>query len=269
MTATQLQGDDVDEHTIDLGAAPRAPYGAGPGATRLAGSAARTVPVPRRTAADAAPSVVVTPDSSGPSPRGDEQPPRRWRKRKYLAVAAASGLAALVLGIGVGAVGGSAGTAAAEQRADAATQRAERSEAAASDAQTQLTAAQQAAQDAVSAQERAEAALDGAQTAATDAAAQVTELQQQLTAAQAAAKSAAKATGTGSGSGAGSTSGSTSRSSGTSGEGAASTREAPATSSTYYANCSAARAAGAAPVHAGDPGYSRKLDRDGDGVGCE
>jgi len=39
--------------------------------------------------------------------------------------------------------------------------------------------------------------------------------------------------------------------------------------STYYANCSAARAAGAAPVYAGDPGYSRKLDRDGDGIGCE
>ena len=39
--------------------------------------------------------------------------------------------------------------------------------------------------------------------------------------------------------------------------------------SAYYKNCDAARAAGAAPVHAGDPGYSRKLDRDGDGVGCE
>ena len=40
-------------------------------------------------------------------------------------------------------------------------------------------------------------------------------------------------------------------------------------SGTYFANCSAARAAGAAPVREGDPGYSRKLDRDGDGVGCE
>ena len=39
--------------------------------------------------------------------------------------------------------------------------------------------------------------------------------------------------------------------------------------STYYANCDAVRAAGAAPIHAGDPGYSRRLDRDGDGVGCE
>lgn len=36
-----------------------------------------------------------------------------------------------------------------------------------------------------------------------------------------------------------------------------------------FANCSEARAAGAAPVRRGDPGYSRKLDRDGDGVGCE
>ena len=39
--------------------------------------------------------------------------------------------------------------------------------------------------------------------------------------------------------------------------------------SAYYANCDAARAAGAAPVRVGDPGYSSKLDRDGDGVGCE
>jgi micrococcal nuclease len=43
---------------------------------------------------------------------------------------------------------------------------------------------------------------------------------------------------------------------------------APATSA-YYKNCSAARAAGAAPVYAGEAGYGRHLDRDGDGVGCE
>ncbi|MGH3621118.1 MAG: excalibur calcium-binding domain-containing protein [Sciscionella sp.] len=40
-------------------------------------------------------------------------------------------------------------------------------------------------------------------------------------------------------------------------------------SSVYYKNCAAARAAGAAPVHVGDPGYAPHLDRDGDGVGCE
>lgn len=39
--------------------------------------------------------------------------------------------------------------------------------------------------------------------------------------------------------------------------------------SAYYRNCAAARAAGAAPVYRGDPGYARRLDRDGDGVGCE
>lgn len=39
--------------------------------------------------------------------------------------------------------------------------------------------------------------------------------------------------------------------------------------SVYYRNCAAARAAGAAPVRIGEPGYSRRLDRDGDGVGCE
>lgn len=39
--------------------------------------------------------------------------------------------------------------------------------------------------------------------------------------------------------------------------------------SAYYANCSAARAAGAAPIMRGEPGYARKLDRDGDGVACE
>ncbi|MFL1378037.1 MULTISPECIES: excalibur calcium-binding domain-containing protein [unclassified Nocardiopsis] len=37
----------------------------------------------------------------------------------------------------------------------------------------------------------------------------------------------------------------------------------------YYQNCDAARAAGAAPVRRGDPGYGSHLDRDGDGVGCE
>ncbi len=40
-------------------------------------------------------------------------------------------------------------------------------------------------------------------------------------------------------------------------------------SSAYYKNCDAARAAGAAPVYAGQAGYGRHLDRDGDGVGCE
>ena len=36
-----------------------------------------------------------------------------------------------------------------------------------------------------------------------------------------------------------------------------------------YRNCSEARAAGAAPIRRGDPGYGRHLDRDNDGLGCE
>lgn len=40
-------------------------------------------------------------------------------------------------------------------------------------------------------------------------------------------------------------------------------------SNTYYPNCTAANAAGAAPLYRGQPGYSTKLDRDGDGVACE
>lgn len=37
----------------------------------------------------------------------------------------------------------------------------------------------------------------------------------------------------------------------------------------YYPNCASARAAGAAPIRYGQPGYARHLDRDGDGVACE
>jgi hypothetical protein len=36
-----------------------------------------------------------------------------------------------------------------------------------------------------------------------------------------------------------------------------------------YETCDAARAAGAAPLHHGDPGYSTGLDGDGDGTACE
>lgn len=40
-------------------------------------------------------------------------------------------------------------------------------------------------------------------------------------------------------------------------------------SDVYYQNCSAVRAAGKAPLYQGQPGYSKKLDRDGDGIACE
>ena len=38
---------------------------------------------------------------------------------------------------------------------------------------------------------------------------------------------------------------------------------------TYYDNCTAARAAGAAPLYQGEPGYRPALDRDKDGIACE
>ncbi|WP_203568277.1 excalibur calcium-binding domain-containing protein [Aestuariimicrobium ganziense] len=54
------------------------------------------------------------------------------------------------------------------------------------------------------------------------------------------------------------------------------TKKAPAPKPTtaapkdvYYKNCSEARAAGAAPIYRGQPGYASHLDRDNDGVACE
>ncbi|MFD0046179.1 excalibur calcium-binding domain-containing protein [Pseudarthrobacter scleromae] len=44
---------------------------------------------------------------------------------------------------------------------------------------------------------------------------------------------------------------------------------APAPSSVYYANCAAAKAAGAAPLYRGQPGYRPGMDGDSDGVACE
>ena len=40
-------------------------------------------------------------------------------------------------------------------------------------------------------------------------------------------------------------------------------------SSVYYPNCAAARAAGAAPIRMGGPGYRPALDADLDGIACE
>jgi len=53
--------------------------------------------------------------------------------------------------------------------------------------------------------------------------------------------------------------------------GTSNTQSATASTSqdVYYKNCSQVRAAGAAPIRTGDPGYARHLDRDGDGIGCE
>ena len=39
--------------------------------------------------------------------------------------------------------------------------------------------------------------------------------------------------------------------------------------SVTYSGCNEVRAAGRAPLYAGQPGYSEKMDGDGDGVACE
>jgi Protein of unknown function (DUF1524)/Excalibur calcium-binding domain len=49
----------------------------------------------------------------------------------------------------------------------------------------------------------------------------------------------------------------------------AGSRTAPAPAGTVYADCDAVRAAGAAPIRRGEPGWSDAFDGDGDGVGCE
>jgi Excalibur calcium-binding domain len=43
----------------------------------------------------------------------------------------------------------------------------------------------------------------------------------------------------------------------------------PIASAAPFGSCAEAINAGAAPLYVGDPGYSRKLDRDGDGIACE
>lgn len=37
----------------------------------------------------------------------------------------------------------------------------------------------------------------------------------------------------------------------------------------YYRGCDEARAAGVAPLYAGEPGYREEMDGDGDGIACE
>lgn len=43
----------------------------------------------------------------------------------------------------------------------------------------------------------------------------------------------------------------------------------PSPADVVYASCTAVRAAGAAPITEGDPGWDPKFDRDGNGVGCQ
>ena len=43
----------------------------------------------------------------------------------------------------------------------------------------------------------------------------------------------------------------------------------PSSTNVYYANCTAVRNAGVAPIYSGQPGYRSALDRDSDGIACE
>ena len=52
-------------------------------------------------------------------------------------------------------------------------------------------------------------------------------------------------------------------------QGTQATQSKVTTETVIYKNCTEVRQAGKAPLYRGDPGYSRKLDRDGDGVACE
>lgn len=52
-------------------------------------------------------------------------------------------------------------------------------------------------------------------------------------------------------------------------QGTQATQSKETTETVVYKNCTEVRQAGKAPLYRGDPGYSRKLDRDGDGVACE
>ena len=40
-------------------------------------------------------------------------------------------------------------------------------------------------------------------------------------------------------------------------------------SSVHYSGCNEVRAAGKAPIYAGEPGYSSDMDADADGIACE
>ena len=50
---------------------------------------------------------------------------------------------------------------------------------------------------------------------------------------------------------------------------ASSSTQSKRSGKTYYPNCAAVRADGAAPLRRGEPGYASHLDRDNDGVACE
>jgi excalibur calcium-binding domain-containing protein len=113
----------------------------------------------------------------------------------------------------------------------------------------------------------AEARLAEQTAAITQRGTALDQREQELAARESALRTAEVARGSGAGSA--SSTGSSSSGAGSSAPVVEPEPEPEAPVGTSYDNCSAARDASAAPVRAGDPGYGRHLDRDGDGVGCE
>ncbi|WP_244277043.1 excalibur calcium-binding domain-containing protein [Geodermatophilus obscurus] len=188
---------------------------------------------------------------------GRARKPRRWLRW-------AVPLLAFLLGIGVGGAGGQADPTTTPQyqslRAELDTAQTEAGalgdEVAAAEEQVRAAAA------------AAQARIEEQTAAISQRATALDQREQGLIARESALRAAEQAATSRTSSGGSSSSSSGSASSGT-GSAPLVEREPQVSSSVSYANCSAARAAGAAPVRSGDPGYGRHLDRDGDGVGCE
>ncbi|MDQ1218261.1 septal ring factor EnvC (AmiA/AmiB activator) [Microbacterium arborescens] len=180
------------------------------------------------------------------SSRGDSKPSflARPMSRKAALITSASALVAGLL------LGGGAGGAGAQSEVESLRGQAVEDDTALTDARADLDEALDDLATATAALETATAQVTEMQTAATasqtelDArAARISDLEGQLSARTVQAPAAQAP--------------------------AAQAPAAQAPASAYYDNCTAARNAGAAPVRAGDPGYGRHLDRDGDGIGCE
>ena len=187
-----------------------------------------------------------------------EQPPGRRRTWLRWAIP----LLAFLMGTGVGAAGDQADVTAAPQYI-----------ALQDDLEVAQDQASELSDDVAAAEEQVRQAAAAAQTqieqqtaAITQRATALDQREQDLVAREGALRAAEQTASSRTSSSSSSSSGSVSSGAGS----AAVVEPEPEVSvSASYANCSAARDAGAAPVRVGDPGYGRHLDRDGDGIGCE
>jgi hypothetical protein len=187
----------------------------------------------------------------GQQPRPSDGRPRRRRPRRRWAPVAAACLAGLLMGTGIGALGGASDLAQAREGTrvtDAARRAAETKARDAAEAQAQ---AESARADAETARGAAETATRAAQDARASVEAQLADAQRQVEGLEAQLSTAQAALAAVSASAA-----------------AATDASAKGSREVSYKNCSQVRDAGAAPIRRGDPGYSRKLDKNGDGIAC-